>query len=205
MRQHLEYYGELPTPMGLVYLEEESAELCFVQYLPIKMKGSLELHIPDNLLWVKPLLDCINVKQVDKYVYLTVRHQYGNSNRGGWHCDGFGSDDVNYIWYTGHGTHFIEARGVTLPKGHKESMELMEYIAKGQRVHKYPAHTLLKLTQSNIHRVNPDPFYGLRTFVKVSISDDKYNLKGNAHNYMIDYKWDMKPRGVERNDPIQED
>ena len=40
-----------------------------------------------------------------------------------------------------------------------------------------------------------------RTFIKVSFSDQKYNLKGNTHNYLFDYEWDMIDRSVSRNDP----
>lgn len=31
--------------------------------------------------------------------------------------------------------------------------------------------------------------------------NNRYNLAGNSHNYLFDYKWDMHPRAKTRNDP----
>ena len=68
----------------------------------------------------------------------------------------------------------------------------------------YPNKTLLKLTPANIHRVSESKQEGFRTFVKISVSKHKYNLKGNSHNYLLDYDWDMVHRFVERNHPCRD-
>lgn len=41
----------------------------------------------------------------------------------------------------------------------------------------------------------------VRTFVKVSISRDKYDLIGNSHNHLLQYDWPMRPRALTRNPP----
>jgi hypothetical protein len=52
-----------------------------------------------------------------------------------------------------------------------------------------------------IHRVATVVEPGMRTFVKITVSDRRFNLIGNTHNYELDYDWEMHPRQVERNDP----
>ena len=42
-----------------------------------------------------------------------------------------------------------------------------------------------------------------RTFFKLSFSKDKYDLKGNSHNYLFDYNWEMRERKENRNIPQQ--
>ena len=66
----------------------------------------------------------------------------------------------------------------------------------------FPDCTILRLDEYNIHKVNDrDYFEGMRTFVKVSFSQDNYDLEGNSHNYELNYYWKMKPRKIERNIP----
>lgn len=40
-----------------------------------------------------------------------------------------------------------------------------------------------------------------RTFVKISISEKKFNRLGNTHNDLFDYSWEMVPRSDTRNHP----
>jgi hypothetical protein len=54
---------------------------------------------------------------------------------------------------------------------------------------------------ANIHKVAPVLVGGMRTFVKVSFSYDKYDLVGNSHNYLLNYAWEMKERKDDRNIP----
>lgn len=214
MKQWLEYYGELPEVVGEFDIDVTDEEMCFVQYLPVYLPNSRELLLPPNLEWCRKLIVEAGYQEIVArgkegcYVYLTVKRVYGSGNREGWHCDGFGSDDVNYIWYDCHPTEFLDPSYlglIRLSDDHKESMkEMNELISDVNDKVLYPAKDLIRMTQSSIHRVNPEPCNQLRTFVKISFSDSKYNLKGNAHNYLLDYKWDMVERGSERNDPVQE-
>lgn len=65
----------------------------------------------------------------------------------------------------------------------------------------YKENELLRLNQFNIHKVANVTDEGMRSFLKVSISKDKYDLIGNSHNYLLDYNWEMKERKQERNIP----
>jgi hypothetical protein len=49
-------------------------------------------------------------------------------------------------------------------------------------------------------RTRPPPG-GMRSFLKISLSHQKYNLVGNSHNYLFDYNWDLHDRDTLRNDP----
>jgi hypothetical protein len=206
-------YGGKPEVIDNMKLYPE--EYCYIQYLPIKMAGSDDTRMPANLGWVYRLVWDVavdvkyrNIKDdlEDKYVYLTAKHFYVDNasaaNREGWHSDGFMSDDINYIWYSDMPTQFCEQE-FWLSHGHSKSMLEMEQQALLENIVEYPCGYLLRVDEKVIHRVNPDSnFKGVRTFVKVSISDKKYNLKGNAHNYLFDYDWDMVERGDSRNDPV---
>lgn len=208
MEQYLDVYGELPEVIGGFEVDTSNAEMCFVQYLPVRLPLQKSSQaVPKNLKCYEQLVQYAVYNELLRgynypYIYLTVKRVYGTGNREGWHCDGFGTDDVNYIWYDSHPTEFFDGE-MTLPHNHTDSIEFMENnIGDPDDKVMYPCNTLIRMTQSSIHRVNPEVFTGLRTFVKISFSDSKYNLKGNAHNYLVDYEWEMHERKVDRNDPI---
>lgn len=200
-------YGTAPKIIGEFDLE--ATEMCYVQYLPIALPRG-QFAIPDNLKWVQPLLDAIHQDYSVRYndhVYLTVKHIYVSGsdcgNRPGWHSDGFGTDDINYIWCDSNPTEFA-IQHFDLSSDCDKSMKEMEqqFIVGSEIV--YPIKTLLRLDQSVIHRTPSRCEPGYRTFVKISVSKHRYNLKGNAHNYLLDYDWDMVERKVERNHPTAE-
>lgn len=142
-------------------------------------------------------------KTDNKYVYITVRRGYVSpqcaGNRPGWHSDGFMSNDINYIWCDKNPTEF-SSKEIELSQDHKTSLLEMEDKLKYTPVHTFPANSLLRLTEQHIHRV-PICEAGVRTFVKVSISDKLYDLIGNSINYNLDYPRPNRPRELERNDP----
>lgn len=209
MDKFLDVYGNLPEDLGLVEIDTSEEEMCFVQYLPVilPLQENLSPVVPDNLKWCESLIGKAAIKEyliegnAWRYVYITVKRLYGSGNREGWHCDGFGTEDINYIWYDNHPTEFYPF-DMTLPHCHEESMNKMEKeIDDRCTMITYPCKHLLRMDQSSIHRVNKESFTGLRTFVKISFSNEKYNLKGNAHNYLLDYKWEMVERDSLRNHP----
>lgn len=67
---------------------------------------------------------------------------------------------------------------------------------------RYADRTLLRLDPFVVHAA-PDiaPPGGERAFVKISLSQDRYNLRGNSHNHSFDYGWHMWSRDEVRNDP----
>lgn len=178
-------------------------EMMFIQYLPLKMANSPLILTPDNLKWIEPLYEEI-ICEFDDYVYVTAKCMYqtqGDSyNRLGFHIDGYGTEDINYVWSDCNPTEFY-VQEFNLPDDHEGSMKAMaeQALCTAQVIH--PPLTLLRLDNTMVHRVSPYGREGMRTFVKLSVSKNKYALKGNAHNYLFDYDWKMVDRNVERNCP----
>lgn len=197
-------------PVLLDAISLQPTELMYYQYLPIVMVDSCQstlFRLPKNLKWVLPLLGKLvgNIFP-DDYVYLTVKHMWVTdkaANRHGWHIDGFLTDDTTYIWSDAHPTEFCEQEFL-LTEDHEQSMIEMGEQVKPENCFTYPNNSLVMLDTSTVHRVNTNPFEGFRTFVKISVSKEKYNLEGNSHNYLFDYNWPMVKRKPERNHPIGE-
>lgn len=204
-------YGQLPTELGI--FEVECKEMMFYQYLPIKMPNETQPIYEQRLKCFDKLIGAICCdyigefgldNYVESYVYLTAKHLYQmpncSFNRMGWHSDGFLTDDINYIWCDKYPTIFNKT-DFDLPLNDLLSMEEMEKQAMPFNDVTYKENQLLRLNQFNIHKVAPIEKGGMRTFLKVSISKDKYDLIGNSHNYLLDYNWQMKQRNEVRNIP----
>ena len=99
-------YGAEPHDFGRIDLESDE-EMMLYQYLPICIDNTI--CIPERLRWIEPLLEHVQIGYGD-YVYLTAKRLYATpenkGNRGGWHSDGFMTNDVNYIWYDSMPTEF---------------------------------------------------------------------------------------------------
>lgn len=197
--------------------ELEPSEFQYYVYLPIKMNDGPTVRVPQNLMWLTELLGFVEYDD-DDYVYLTVKHMIHQAgcpvNRPGWHSDGFGTDDVNYVWYDGHPTEFFIGDFGDVPSDDFESMFYFDqFILHNYQIPQkpigeiknYPSKSLIRMDQYVIHRVSEKPFTGTRCFVKISVSKNKYDLQGNSHNYLFNYDWDMKPREVTRNQPSSEE
>jgi hypothetical protein len=209
-------YGDLPSYMTEVDIKTNN-EMFHYQYLPIKLAGdefsfrNLEprLYFASRLIRIA----CSNFGQEfgrEKYracyAYLTAKSLYvtgeRNFNRQGYHSDGFMSDDINYIWYDRNPTVFNSSE-FNLSQDDSLALKEMNEQALPENEITYPNSTLIRLDQFNIHKVGPVIEEGLRTFIKISFSDCQYNLEGNSHNYLLDYRWNMKPRNKERNIPCR--
>ena len=172
------------------------------QCLPIKLRDTDGFRVPERLKWVEPLLKCIHGTE-NKYVYLTVRRTYitegYSGSRDGWHSDGFLTKDINYIWYDCLPTEFA-VQDFDVDENCSDSLRQFEEQVDMDNVITYRNKTLLRLDSSVIHRpAKNTSVNGIRTFIKVSVSNDRYNLVGNSHNYLLDYKWDMVDRDETRN------
>ena len=205
-------YGLPPEDLGLV--ETKCPEMMCYQYLPIRIPDPTQYRkgqgfaykIPERLQWVSDLLRFIEVDK-DDYVYLTAKNLWASAdnkgNRGGWHSDGFMTNDVNYIWYDCLPTEFA-VQNFNITEDCERSLKEFEEQVDIRHIITYPNQHLLKLTPENIHRVSESRIEGFRTFVKISVSKNKYNLKGNSHNYLFDYDWTMVNRFEERNHPCRD-
>lgn len=206
-------YGSKPKDLGVI--EIDCPEMLFYQYLPIKLIGQTEPIVEERLKCFEPLIGscCCDFvadyglsRYMDSFVYLTVKRLYQGKgysfNRKGYHSDGFLTDDINYLWSNSLPTVF-NFGNFDLSLDDDTSMAEMEKQAKKENEFTYPQGSLLRLDQFVIHKVSDEEIEGMRTFVKVSFSKDKYDLTGNAKNYLLDYNWEMRERQNKRNIPQQ--
>ena len=207
-------YGSLPNDLGLIDLSP--AEMMFWLYCPIKLPNKLGWTLPGNLRQYDDLIDTIYLSDdldietwAASYVYLTAKTLWVSGdyigNRPGWHIDGFGTEDINYIWSDRAPTEFVGG-AFLLPDDCDESMNVMEAIGYAaewnEKIVTYPDKHLLRLDPRVIHR-SPDRFEpGMRTFVKVSVSKDRYDLIGNSINHDLPAShWPLVDRKLTRNHP----
>jgi hypothetical protein len=211
-------YGDLPRNLGL--FEVPCHEMMFVQYMPIKLayescpNWDKQFNCFSDLIaaTIANFIDTFGDEAWEEtYIYLTAKHMYqvpnSSFNRHGYHSDGFMTSDINYIWSDKFPTIF-NTTNFNLTLDDRISIGEMEEQAIKENEITYPDKSLVRLNQYNIHKVGDNSTGGLRTFVKLSFSKDKYDLIGNAHNHLLDYNWEMKERSVERNIPqtlIQEE
>jgi hypothetical protein len=204
-------YGDKPIALGKFTVECQ--EMMFYQYLPIKLPNYTLCHYEPRLKIFDKIISliCVNFREEfgretfeQSYIYLTAKHQYQKKdktfNRPGYHSDGFLTDDINYIWSDKSPTVFNSSE-FHLTLNDTISLQEMERQALEENEFDYAENTLLRLNQFNIHKVAESQEEGMRTFIKVSFSKDKYDLIGNSHNYLLDYNWKMKQRNIERNIP----
>jgi hypothetical protein len=208
-------YGNPPVDLGLIDISP--TEMMFWLYCPIKVPGRSAI-VPPNLVQFMPVLDAVYSDHAGdesalhrwqhSYVYLTAKTLYVTAdnpgNRPGWHSDGFMTDDLNYIWYNGNPTLFWEPlHKIAFTQDDRMSLWEMRDAAEPDvaRHVTYPNKHLLKLDEAVIHRVADVVTPGVRTFVKVSVSLDRYALAGNSINHELDLDWQYSSRSDERNQP----
>ncbi len=207
-------YGDLPVQLG-VY-EVDCKEMMFYQYLPIKIPNETHPIYEPRLKCFDKLIgviccDFIGVYGLDRYVhsyvYLTAKRLYVQPNcsfnRLGYHSDGFMTEDINYVWSDKFPTVFNKSQ-YALTMHHEYSLTQMDEQSLKDNEITFGENSLLRLDQFNIHKVAEINNSCFRTFLKISISKDKYDLSGNSHNYLINYDWEMKERKAERNVPQTE-
>lgn len=196
--------GSLPQDLGLVDISPK--EMMFWMYCPIKMPYG-QIILPDNLTQFKPIIErVLETEYVGPcFMYITAKTLWVSGdyigNRPGWHIDGFGTDDINYIWYDRAPTEFVSG-DFEVSEDCAQSLLDMEKIGSSFDPVTYSNKHLLRLDNTVIHR---SPAYfpsGMRSFVKISISRNVYNLEGNSINHKLGDIIEYKPRGIERNHPF---
>lgn len=198
-------YGDLPEDLGLIDLSP--VEMMAWLYCPVATPTQATT-LPDNLAQFWPILNEVMAREPERYthgyVYLTAKTLWVEgcniANRPGWHSDGFGTDDVNFIWYDRAPTEFLRD-SFELPEDCTDAMAVMAARARRDRIVTFPDKHLLRLTPAVVHR-SPVVFEpGKRSFVKVSLSADRYNLEGNSINHGILERWPLVQRAEVRNHP----
>jgi hypothetical protein len=200
-------YGNAPIDVGN-YLLSDWQEYMHYMYLPVVMPERPGLRIPERLSFAADLIQDTIDRESGKfaYAYVTARRGYatpGNPlNRPGWHSDGFGTDDVNYVWTDRWPTDFAVQPFRDISTDHAESVRQFGLQLIPHLIRHYPDRELLRLDASVIHAAPTIPAPGgERSFFKVSFSNSRYNLAGNSHNYLFGYDWKMFSRTEVRNDP----
>lgn len=216
-------YGELPVSLpGSVFIPQWD-EFMHYLYLPIHMPEheipegqTLGFRVPERLAFLRDAIDraCIDYVVAlggnlnDVYVYVTARRGFATPdnpiNRPGWHCDGFGTDDINYVWFDRFPTLVAHQRFERISKSHITSARQFENQAWEGAIRELMEYTIYRFSPYVVHAApcGSIPAHGaMRSFLKISISEHRYNLIGNSHNYLFDYDWPMHDRSDVRNDP----
>lgn len=192
-------------------------EVMYYLYLPVRMDGS-DVRLPGALEVCRPLIEdsleftrsIYRDKPDYRYVYLSARKGWATPdnplNRPGWHCDGFGTNDLNFVWWHGPGTRFALQAFKGIVSDHNRSMEQFGEQVRPDNVVTYGEHGLYALDSSVVHSTPIIPPPGcMRQYIKVSLSDHPYNLENNSHNYLFNYNWPMYSRAASRNDTYIEE
>lgn len=209
----MSYYGEPPVPVGEGDLDEWT-EFMHYLYLPVRMAGDGRTRLPRRLSFAMiPVLAAMDDYEHalggdirDRYVYVTARRGYATPdnplNRPGWHCDGFGTDDVNYTWCDEFPTRIALQSFDGISTDHIVSMRQFDEQVQHACVVEVEKRVFYRLSPFVVHTTPIIPRPGaMRSFLKVSVSRHRYNLIGNSHNHQFAYNWKMHPRDAARNDP----
>lgn len=210
--------GNRPKDLGLIDISP--SEMLFWMYLPISVPGSSTYRLPENLYQFGEIVSAVKEAEPtafhERYVYLTAKTLWvvGEyiGNRPGWHIDGYGTDDLNFIWADRAPTQFLfQQSHWILSDDCDESLRQMEKIGRYAEafghvgLQTFPDKHLLRLDNTVMHRspVGFEP--GMRSFAKVSLSHAQYNLKGNSVNPLLpETKWPLVDRQETRNHPAKE-
>lgn len=207
-------YGGPPKDLGR--WDGQCEEMLFYQYFPVKLSGTETMDyscLERRLLWTADFIgmcacDFVSFRGLNEFVqsniYLTAKHLWvstgENMNRPGWHSDGFGTPDVNYVWSNCVPTIFNDGP-FDLPEDDVESIVEMGRQVQLSENYTFPDCHVLRMDEKVIHQTGSPTENQLRTFLKLSFSRDRYDLLGNAVNPVLDYDWEMRPRSKHRNTP----
>jgi hypothetical protein len=185
-------------------------EVMYYLYLPVRM-GASGIRLPANVECCRNLIEACSKfaaqrGQEFEYIYLSARKGWATPdnplNRPGWHCDGYGTDDLNFVWWTGPGTRFALQKFYCISEDHQRSLMQFGEQVDLNSVVTYAAKGLYAIDAEVVHATPIIEAPGcMRQYVKVSMSNHQYNLENNSHNYLFEYEWQLFSREAVRNDP----
>lgn len=220
--------GKMPANLGSLDLPAWR-EFCFVQDMPILTpeSGSLWLRVPHHLQALVPMAMAVRNHLIrsmgerwlkERYMYLTAKHthvSYGqHQTREGWHTDGFGTDDLAFLWCDSTPTLVLD-KPMIVSTNDREALEQMQaegkrelyamaydQVIRNNHIRKLDTHRLYMLDDQVIHTPAVAERSGFRRFAKISVSKYPYDLLGNATNDMLPTNWTpTRLRDVCRNNP----
>lgn len=219
-------YGAAPEMIG-DFQHVDLDEVMYYLYLPVMMPGRIcrGPRLPPNIEQLRSMVISAVMwaraagRDVRKdYVYVSARKGWATRdsplNRPGWHADGFGTDDLNFVWWRGPGTRFALGDFGEVPASHTESLRHFEYLLEEPRNWKVlrQGHKIVDdLPEAHLYALTPYVVHATpiivtpcwRQYVKISLSRHQYNLENNSHNYFFDYDWPLSSREEVRNDTFK--
>lgn len=216
-------------PHSLGDFELKNKEYMQYLYYPFIIPGNRIATLEKRLHCFWPMIDAAlghyllnfdkHFQSEDFYGYLTVKQTFVpvdiHQNRPGWHSDGFGTRDVQYIWYDKFPTEFMIGN---FEVSADDVLSMLEMEAFGDRIawestgdvpgntgylYRPPAKEIYCIDHNHIHRTTAATESGSRAFVKITFSDHQYAQQGNSKNYELNYDWNEAPRKAFRNQPHQ--
>lgn len=189
--------SSVPNGVSAPY-DVSNLEFCNIVYMCIKQINASEYHIPSNLeSLVNTVISDVHSLSEDiyendhrYYCYLTIKKMYvqpnSMGNRDGWHIDGFGSDQHNFIWCDDLPTQVSIGKYV-LTNDHNISLGEMAVQGSYRGYTNLLNNMLYEMDQQCVHRptINNGADAVLRTFIKLTYSKDLFNCIGNAWNYKL--------------------
>lgn len=197
-------YGKPPLDLG--EFNFDLSEVMYYLYLPVRMPRESFVCLPANIERIRPLIRRAEGFALGRYDYTYVSARKGWAtpdnplNRPGWHCDGFGTDDLNFVWWAGPGTRFALQQFHDISDDHVESLAQFEQQVHPMMVDTPPEKHLYALDPYVVHATPLLKQGCMRQYVKISLSNSRYNLENNSHNYLFDYDWPLTARDEVRND-----
>lgn len=189
-------YGKLPRVVA--FCTDGCDDMMFYQDMPIKLIGqssiTVECRIRDSFDKIIATACCDFVgnfgldRFVNSYVYICAKRLWQSKgtafNREGWHTDGFGTEDITYLW-SNHSPTVFNSTCLNLSDDHAISMQEMNEQVQDVNNVTYPDGALVQMDQYVVHKVGEQK-EGVRSFLKIVFSKDKFDLLGNAHNYLLE-------------------
>lgn len=205
----LSRYGSAPRLLGTFHFD--LTEVMYYLYLPVRMEDrAFHPHgyrLPPNVGICRQLIAAAEHSVLPRryrYAYLSARKGWATPdnplNRPGWHADGFGTDDMNFVWWRGSGTRFAVQDFEAISSDHLYSQQQFERQVNPRCVGSRPEMGLYALDPYCVHATPLLTKGEMRQYVKVSLSDHRYNLDNNSHNYLFEYCWPLHARSEIRND-----
>lgn len=191
-------------------------EFMFVQDMPISLPGG-GVVLPNNLKFAAPFVERVREYLSaskpagwldERYFYLCAKHTLvgkdSQQTRPGWHTDGFGTDDLSFLWADCLATTFLyQAMRVNVDSD-IGSMVLMKTEAKDANARQGYDQTIYGMDDTVIHAptINTTGEPRARRFLKLSVSRYPYDLAGNARNPLLQTPWQPnRKRVAHRNNP----
>lgn len=202
------------APVRISSFKFDLPEVMYYLYLPVVMgREWRRIEMPHNIHCLYSMV--VSARNFanehynwdPKYAYISARKGWATKdnplNRPGWHIDGYGSSDLNFVWWAGDGTRFAIQEFKDVSPDHTRSLEQFEEQVDLSKVETPEAKTLYLIDQSVVHATPDIVTPHMRQYVKISFSEHEYALENNSHNYAFQYNWKMQGREEIRNDPYK--